>query len=468
MTDSPTLGIALLGGLLSFISPCVLPLVPAYVSYLTSRAAQQVTDSTQTNRVGIFLHGVMFVLGFTVVFVVFGLLTNAGALLMRGQSVAVLDWLRVGGGVLVVLLGLHLMGFTGWLARRPQWKALGAIGAAMQKALEWLAGLLYADTRAQLNSRSPYGYLGSSLMGVIFAAGWSPCVGPILTSILLVAVNGSSSSSFSQVALLLTAYSLGLGIPFLLAAVALDSMKAVMKKIQRRMRLVEVISGVFLILLGVMLMTDTFRQIAQAGGGWTTFAKNLEGCVGGVFQGKLNAGQLGECFDQGAERFEPLSAGQALVLALPEVNPQLGIERGAQALPFETTLLDGTPLKLESLRGRVVLLNFWATWCAPCKAEMPDFDKLSKQYAPDQFIVLAVNFGENPAQINKFLETTPLSFSIGLDERGKISRQFAVSNYPTSLLIDQQGQIAYRQSGAFNLERLKAAIDTLLARGTKQ
>jgi cytochrome c-type biogenesis protein len=252
MVDPQNLNIllALFGGLISFISPCVLPLVPAYLGYLTGQASGGIaagaavgasTDAgTPTvevggaSRVNMFLHGLSFVLGFTIVFVLLGL--GAGLLgAVRGALVANLNLIAYVGGVFIVLLGLHTMG----VVRIP---------------------FLAYDTRKQMAPRSDLGYAGSALMGVFFSAGWSPCIGPILGAVLTL---GFSQESIGRAALLLAAYSAGLGIPFLLAALAMDRATGYLRRFQKHMRKVEIVSGVFLIIVGVLVFTGWLQRLSN-------------------------------------------------------------------------------------------------------------------------------------------------------------------------------------------------------------
>jgi cytochrome c-type biogenesis protein len=500
MGENVTLGLAFFAGLLSFISPCVLPLIPAYVSYLTGRAAQQSNLDSLTvpmvggnaaavapNRMGVVLHGLFFVLGFTIVFVVFGIITSAGTLALRRSGIDIRDTLRIAGGLLVIFFGLHIIGVTGWLLRnlltRVKWESLGGGGASIRKSLEWIQGVLYGDTRRQMNPHSPYGYLGSSLMGIFFAAGWSPCLGPILGAILSVAANATlaadSSGSVGQAAYLLTAYSLGLGVPFLLAAFALDRMRGMMKALQRRMKVVELVSGVFLIIVGVMLYTNTLFYISQAGGGLATFSYNLEACATGMFEGNVALSEFGTCMELGPN-YKTLTGQDAAVSATPEspaiaplptdgsaidllptgqpnaANVKIGLAKGDIAPDFTVKLVSGEEVSLSSLRGKVVLLNFWATWCAPCVKEMPDFQILADDYDADQFTVLAVNYLEDAETITTFAEKVDLKFPLALDLDGRISRQFQVISYPVSYVIGRDGKILGVQVGAFKPSGLQA------------
>lgn len=302
-----SIGIAFLAGLLSFISPCVLPLVPAYISYLGARAGQQTRSLVATvggggtmavpgaaSRTQIFVHGLMFVLGFTLVFVVFGLAVTASLKLFGVSAYDIQIWIARIGGVLVIFFGLHVLGLTGWiitnLVKRTDPES------ASGKFLQRLQAVLYADTRRQIKRDNSTGYVGSVLMGVAFGAGWTPCIGPIYGSILTVASNGSTTTA----AILLTTYSFGLGLPFLLAAIGIDRLKPLFRAIQKRMRVVELVSGVLLILMGVLLLTGRLSEISgQLGGGLADTQARIEDCTIAVAQGRIPAGDLGTCVDLG-------------------------------------------------------------------------------------------------------------------------------------------------------------------------
>ncbi len=224
-----TLGLAFLAGLASFLSPCVFSLVPAYVGYLGGRAAGG--EGGANSRLVTFLHGLAFVLGFSVVFVGLGV----GAALLGGVLYDMRFILtRVGGGV-VVLFGLHMIG----IVRIP---------------------FLEYDTRVQSLPNPRYGYLSSALMGVFFSAGWSPCVGPVLGAILTLVLNGGS---VAMGAVMLSAYSAGLAVPFLLAALSIGWVGVMLRKYGKAMRYVEIAMGVILIVVGIMLFFGIFELIAQ-------------------------------------------------------------------------------------------------------------------------------------------------------------------------------------------------------------
>lgn len=257
---SITIPIAIAAGFISFISPCVLPLVPAYVGYLTGQAANTMSSSmAAANADGgttavakpsqwlIFLHGVFFVLGFAIVFVFLGI--SAGAIGQAQRAVLRnLDVVQIIGGILIIVLGLHTMG----VIRIP---------------------FLYYDTRKQTKPKSELGFFGSTLMGMTFSAGWSPCLGPFLAGMLTL---GASTGSVGQAAVLLFFYALGLGIPFLAAALLLEQSTGVMRRVQKHMKVIEYVSGGLLILIGLLVATGTLQRYALSFGAGTDLTIMLD------------------------------------------------------------------------------------------------------------------------------------------------------------------------------------------------
>jgi cytochrome c-type biogenesis protein len=227
-----TLSLAFMAGLASFLSPCVFALVPAYIGYLGGRSAASARSNREARWIT-FSHGLAFVLGFSVVFILLGVATSA----LGGVLYNLRDWLTKIGGVVVVIFGLHMTG----IIRIP---------------------FLEYDLRPQSVPDRQRGYVASFLMGIFFSAGWSPCVGPILGAILTIALNGGS---IAQGALLLTAYSAGLAIPFLLASIYIGMVTTVLQRYGKVMRVVEIVMGVVLIIVGLLLFSGRFEQLAGLG-----------------------------------------------------------------------------------------------------------------------------------------------------------------------------------------------------------
>jgi len=227
-----SLGLAFLAGLASFLSPCVFSLVPAYIGYLGGRTAAS-ARALKPSRWVTFSHGLAFVLGFSVVFILLGVAASA----MGGLLYDLRTWIAKIGGIVVIIFGLHMMG----VFRIP---------------------FLEYDLRPQTAPDRNRGYLASALMGVFFSAGWSPCVGPVLGAILTFALNGGSVSHGVR---LLSAYSAGLAIPFLLAAVGIGWVTVILRKYGKVMRYAEIVMGAILVIVGGMLLFGTFQLLSQYG-----------------------------------------------------------------------------------------------------------------------------------------------------------------------------------------------------------
>lgn len=226
-------GLAFLAGLASFLSPCVFSLVPAYIGYLGGRSLAVSDQRTNENKWSTLSHGFAFVLGFSFVFIGLGLTASLiGTLLF-----AVRIWLAKIGGIVVILFGLHMTG----LLRIP---------------------FLDHDLRPQSKVEDQRSYFSSFLLGIFFSAGWSPCVGPVLGAILTLALN---NGSISEGARLLTAYSVGLAIPFLITAMGIGWIAIGLKKLRRYVIIIEKVMGGLLLIVGILLFFGLFEQIARFG-----------------------------------------------------------------------------------------------------------------------------------------------------------------------------------------------------------
>jgi cytochrome c-type biogenesis protein len=228
-TFKVTVGLALIAGLASFLSPCVLSLVPAYIGYLGGRAAGG--ESTAANRWATFSHGLAFVLGFTTVFILFNIVASA----LGGLLSDVRFWLEKIGGLVVVIFGLHMIG----VFRIP---------------------FLEYDIRVHNQVDARWGYLSSFLMGIFFSAGWSPCVGPVLGAIVTLSLNGGS---ILNGALLGLVYSAGLAIPFLIAALGIGWVTVILRRYNKVMRITEIVMGVLLVIIGVLLVLGKLNLLAS-------------------------------------------------------------------------------------------------------------------------------------------------------------------------------------------------------------
>jgi len=227
VSDSASLGlfVAFAAGVLSFLSPCVLPLVPSYLGFVTGMSIEEMSGRRRV----VMLHSSLFVLGFSIVFILVGLSATALGRALNFNSV----WLARTGGVLIILFGIYLLGIV-----RVPW--------------------LEREQRLHLENK-PLGYLGSVVVGMAFAAGWTPCIGPVLGGILTLA---STQQDLSRGAILLAVYSAGLAVPFLVTAWAVESFFEWFKSFRRYLPFVQKASGALLIVVGVLLVSGQFTRMA--------------------------------------------------------------------------------------------------------------------------------------------------------------------------------------------------------------
>ena len=223
--------LAFLAGVLSFLSPCVLPLLPSYVSFITGISFEDLTEGVDRKRIRYLTitNSLSFIFGFSVVFMGLGASSSVvGRFMFEYQ-----EWIRIVGGIFVIIFGLFVAGFL-------------------------KLDFLMRDKKLHLSGK-PAGYLGTFIVGMTFAAGWTPCIGPILGTILLYA---SSKASASYGMKLLAVYSLGLALPFFISSLAMNSFLSYSRKLLKHMRVIMIVSGLLLIVFGIMLLTNHIRDLS--------------------------------------------------------------------------------------------------------------------------------------------------------------------------------------------------------------
>ncbi len=392
-----TIGIAFLAGLASFLSPCVLPLVPGYISLMSGVSIDRLKEggSGLNARRAVIMNSLAFNAGLSAIFLTLG--ATAGLL---GASIINNPWVRGIGGVIIILFGLQLIGLL-------------KISA------------LYKDTRFFSNDK-PRGTLGSFTLGIAFAAGWTPCIGPILGMILgLAATSGGWRSG-----LVLSAfYSAGLAVPFLLTGLGINQFLAFYGKFRKHLHKVEVVSGVVLILVGLLVATGRSTMLTSS---WLAkYMPNAEGWI------KVKPATTAPPASTATSNFEPA----------PEVQ-------------FQT--LSGQPFTLGQLRGNVVLLNFWATYCIPCREEIPVLNAMQHELEPRGLKIIGASLDDTVAGIESYQkEVRKFDYPIlvGGDEA---KAKFGGTVLPTTYLIDRDGRIRQKIVGARDREGWEAAVKPLL------
>jgi len=398
MGTNITIGIAFLAGLASFLSPCVLPLVPGYLSLISGVSVDRLkrqTDDRSSVRRWVILNSVAFNAGLSLIFVSLG--AAAGFV---GDSVLSSPWLRVVGGALIIGFGLQMIGLVKFKT-------------------------LYKDTRF-FSSEKPRGLSGSLLLGVAFAAGWTPCIGPILGGIIgLAATSGGWKSGL----VLSLFYSAGLAVPFLLTGLGLNQFLSFYAKFRRHLHKVEVVSGVMLILIGSTIASGYATRLASSR--LVSLLPNLESRI------KVKS--------------DPARNPDASVIGLSEPAPQV-----------ELSSLEGQRLKLSDFHGRVVLLNFWATWCGPCRAEIPELNKLQRDFEESGLAVVGVSWDDSAAGVREFQTEIRQDYTVLLGGEDVQTKFEAIRSLPTTYVIDREGRIRQRIIGARDRTQFEGALKPLL------
>src|ERR1043165_2617229 len=386
--------IAFAGGLLSFLSPCVLPLVPGYISLMSGVSIDHLkAEGQSSSRRAVIANSLAFNAGLSVIF-----LTLGGAAGLVGSAIITNPWVRITGGLVIVVFGLHLIGLL-------------------------KIKYLYKDTR-QFSSEKPRGMWGSLALGIAFAAGWTPCIGPILGGIIGLA---ATSGGWKGGLILSAFYSAGLAVPFLVTGLGINQFLSFYAKFRRHLHKVEVVSGIILILIGILVMSNRVTLLASSR--LASVLPNLEG--------KLHLR---------GNNPQPASPVNGIFAVAPDV---------------QFTKLDGQSLRIKDLRGRVVLLNFWATWCIPCRNEIPSLSAMQKDLDARGLSIIGVSYDDTADLVKDFQKQIPQSYEIVLGGRD-VGSQLPASPLPTSYLIDRQGRIREKMIGERTREAFEASIKPLL------
>jgi cytochrome c-type biogenesis protein len=397
-----TIAIAFAAGLLSFLTPCVLPLVPGYISLISGVSVEHLKGegggSRTSARRAVIINSLAFNAGVSLIFILLG--ATAGWV---GNVLFSTPWVRIVGGLVIILFGLQMMGVL-------------KIGA------------LYRDTR-KFSEDKPSGPLGAALLGVAFAAGWTPCIGPILGGIIgLAATSGGWKSG-----LILSAfYAAGLALPFLGVGLLMNAFLSFYTKFRRHLHKVEIASGVLLIVIGLMVASNSLTWVASVASRYLPNAENL--------------------VKQDGPTTQPPAAPTPAPAATAAAEPAPDVE-------LKTT--DGKPLKLSELRGQVVLLNFWATWCVPCRNEIPSLNAMHRDLAGRGFKVLGVTTQDSAELIREYQKDVKQDYTVAIGDDG-VANKYSVGVLPTTFIIDRQGRIRHQIIGERTRAQFEALINPLL------
>ncbi|HSB27148.1 MAG TPA: cytochrome c biogenesis protein/redoxin, partial [Pyrinomonadaceae bacterium] len=375
-------------------SPCVLPLVPGYISLISGVSIDRLKrpEGRSSLTRWVVINSLAFNAGLSLIFVSLG--AAAG---LVGSAVLSSVWVRVIGGLVIIAFGLQMIGLLKIRA-------------------------LYRDTRF-FSDDKPRGPFGSLLLGIAFAAGWTPCIGPILGGIIGLA---ATSGGWKEGLVLSSFYAAGLAFPFLLTGLGINQFLSFYGNFRRHLHKVEVVSGAVLILIGATIASGYSNRLASSR--LAGLLPDLESRL------KLKAPTT------------PLVSKGSFTQA-PQVN-------------FAT--LDGRQLNLSDLRGRVVLLNFWASWCGPCRSEIPELNVLQQNLQAQGLTVVGVSWDDEAGAVREFQKELPQNYQIVLGGSVLQDKFDGVRSLPTTLVIDREGRVRNTIIGARDLNGFEAVVEPLL------
>ena len=379
-------------GVLSFFSPCILPILPIYLSILSNSSIESLKeDKSNFIHSLLFKNTLFFALGISLTFFILGSSVNA----LKSFFDTNKDLIMIFGGLIIIFMGLFYMGVI-------------------------KSSLLNREKRFNINTKQ-INPISAFLFGFTFSFGWTPCIGPILTSVLIMS---SSANNIGTSNLFMLVYTIGFILPFILASLFYNKLFKTFDKMKNYMGLIKKIGGSILILSGViMFINGSF----------------------GVYK-HLNDSNNSNSNSQSIDKEN----------------------KNEKIMSIDFTLYDqnGKEHKLSDYKGKTVFLNFWATWCPPCKEEMPYIEQLYKEYNKNNKDVVILGVASpnldregSKEDIIEFLQQEKYTFPVVMDNNGELAYQYGISAYPTTFIIDKEGYITQYVPGAMDKQTMKYLIE---------
>lgn len=425
-TNSISLLLVFLEGILSFFSPCVIPLIPVYMSVLAGNAKKTDENGMVTyERKKVFAHTLFFVLGISFAFFILGMSFSALGNFFSSHK---LLFTRI-GGILIIFLGLFQLGILDF-------------------------GFLQKERKININfANKTMNPIMALLMGFTFSFAWTPCIGPALSSVLIMASGAKTATAGN---LLVFVYALGFLIPFLVLGLFTTQALNFLKRKQRLLKYAIKAGGVILIIMGIMTFTGWMNGVSSYLNSITAKQQNIEKEV----------------------TIEETDTSKESITKDSQVESEIGKEETKnETLPaIDFTLTDqyGNEHTLSDYKGKVVFLNFWATWCPPCKEEMPHIEELYQEYNlnEEDVVFLGVtnpksdsypnNQDGTKEEIMNFLQENGYTFPTVFDESGELFQAYYISAFPTTFMIDKNGNVAGYVPGMMTKDIMKSVINQVL------
>ncbi|WP_195988951.1 cytochrome c biogenesis protein/redoxin [Clostridium sp. D53t1_180928_C8] len=385
--------IVFIEGILSIFSPCILPILPIYLSMLSNSSVDELRDSKFRSGT-LIKNTIFFALGISTTFFILGSSISALSTFLNANK----NIIMIIGGIIIIFMGLFYLGII-------------------------KLDLLNREKRLNVNYKtmSP---VSAFVLGFTFSFGWTPCIGPILASVLVMA---STSDNLFTSNLLIAIYTLGFILPFIIASIFYGKLFKKFDSVKKYMNEIKKISGIFIIIAGIVMLAN------------------------GVINVNKQASIKNENKTENSE-------------SVNENNK----EDNGKISPIDFTLYDqyGKEHTLSEYKGKTIFLNFWATWCPPCREEMPYIDELYQEYNTNQddVVILGVsspNLGREGSEedVKKFLSENYYKFPVVFDEGGPMIIEYGISAFPSTLIIDKEGFVSKYIPGGMDKETMKSLIE---------
>lgn len=428
-----------LQGLVSFFSPCVFPLIPIYISYLSGGTAKKSEDGKVVyRRSKVIIHTLFFIAGVSFAFFALGFGFSAlGGFFKSNQLLLA----RIGGAI-VFLFGLYQLGVLG---------SSDMLGRERRLPLK-------LDQLAM----SP---LTALLMGFTFSFAWTPCVGPVLASVLLMT---ASASTTTMGFVLIGVYTLGFVLPFLAVGLFTTTLLELFRKHKGVVKYTVKIGGILMMIMGIMMFTGKMNSVtgylSELSVQQTAQETEAESAKAQTTEAQTTEAQTTGAGEENTSNPADEAGSSASETGEPAAEPESGLPA---AIDFTLTDQYGNSHTLSDYKGKTVFLNFWATWCPPCRAEMPDIQKLYETYdteGEDALIVLGVaspNIGGEKSEegVKQFLEENGYTYPVLMDMTGEQFMNYGVFSYPTTFMIDRDGNVFGYVSGSLSGDMMKSIVE---------
>ena len=384
------LAVVFIEGLLSFLSPCILPILPIYLSMLSNSSIESLKNGSFAKS-SLFRNTLFFTLGISTTFFILGSSVSALSSFFNTNK----DFIMIIGGIIIIFMGLFYMDII-------------------------KSSFLNKEKRFQLKAKE-MNPITSFLLGFAFSFGWTPCIGPILASVLIMS---SSADNTSTSYLLIGVYTIGFILPFIMVSLFYNKLVKSIDKVKDNMSKIKKFGGIILIISGLVML--------------------VHGSINKLEHSSMQNNRKSESNQSSNNK-----------------------EEKTKALDF--TLYDqyGKEHKLSDYKGKTIFLNLWATWCPPCRDEMPYIEELYKEYNKntDEVIILGVaspNLGQegDAKHVKDFLKQEGYTFPVLLDEGGSLVYQYGISSFPSTFIIDKDGYITQYVPGGMDKDTMKYLINS--------